>query len=81
MDLSRNGGWTGHGQVLLRSSRHHLIPMDVAKILYELERAWEAGSLPGRQSCEHNAALREFHRLLDRIRPRERQPLRLVTDR
>jgi hypothetical protein len=54
--------------------------MDVVTILRELEQAWEAGSLPGRQSCAHNAALRELHRLLDRIRPRERQP-RLVTDR
>jgi hypothetical protein len=48
----------------------------------ELERTWEAGSLPGRQTAEFNAALRELHRLLDRDgRARERQPLRLVTDR
>jgi hypothetical protein len=56
-----------------------MIQADV--ILRELERAWEAGSLPGKQSCEQNAALRELRRQLDRIRPRERQPLRLVTDR
>ena len=36
--------------------------MDVTTILHELERACEAGSLPGRQSCEHNAALRELQR-------------------
>ena len=35
----------------------------IDEILYELERTWEAGSLPGRQACEFNAALRELHRL------------------
>jgi hypothetical protein len=65
MDLSRNRGWTGHGQVLLKSRRHHVLGMvDVAVILHELERVWEAGSLPGKQSCEHNAALRELWREL-----------------
>jgi len=38
--------------------------VDVIAILHELERAWEAGSLPGRQSAELNSALRELHRLL-----------------
>jgi hypothetical protein len=38
--------------------------MDVTKILRELERAWEAGSLPGRQTAEHNAALRGLWQLL-----------------
>jgi hypothetical protein len=56
--------------------------MQTDEIMRALERAWEAGALPGRQAAEHNAALRELHRLLDRhCRARERQPLRLVTDR
>jgi hypothetical protein len=48
--------------------------LQVAEVMRELERAWEAGSLPGRQAADHNAAQRELHRLLDR----ERQP---ATDR
>jgi hypothetical protein len=53
--------------------------MDVGTILRELERAWEAGSLPGRQRAEFNAALRELWRLLEQ-QPAARAPahLRLV---
>jgi hypothetical protein len=40
--------------------------MDVAKILYELDRAWEAGSLPGKQSCERSAAWRQLWANLQR---------------
>jgi hypothetical protein len=35
----------------------------IDEVLHELERAWE-GSLPGRQSCERDAVLRELQRLL-----------------
>jgi hypothetical protein len=38
--------------------------MDTTKILYELERAWEAGALPGRQTAEQNAAWRQLWRSL-----------------
>jgi hypothetical protein len=31
--------------------------MQIDEILYELERAWEAGSLPGRQTAERNSHL------------------------
>jgi hypothetical protein len=53
--------------------------MTIDVIMRALERAWEAGSLPGRQSCEHNAALRELWRLLQQ-QPAARAPahLRLV---
>jgi hypothetical protein len=39
--------------------------MDVVTILRELERVWEAGSLPGRQAAEFNAALRSLQQLLE----------------
>jgi hypothetical protein len=71
----------GNCKTFLRP-RPHLIrmKMQIDEILYELERAWEAGSLPGRQTAERNSIWRELHRRqLDRadcIRPRERLPLR-----
>ena len=34
------------------------------EILRALERAWEAGALPGKQSCENNAAWRQLWREL-----------------
>jgi hypothetical protein len=53
--------------------------MDVDKILHELARAWEVGSLPGRQAAEFNAAMRQLHRLLmPRAPARERPRLRVV---
>ena len=54
-------------------SRPHLIAMKIDEVMRELERAREAGSLPGRQSCEHNAALRELWRLLQQ-QPAARVP-------
>jgi hypothetical protein len=51
--------------------------MTIDDIMHTLEAHWE-GALPGRQVAEFNSGWRELHRLLDRIRPRERQP---VTDR
>jgi hypothetical protein len=50
--------------------------MKIDEVLYELERAWEAGSLPGRQVAEFNAALRELWRLVQQEQPAAR--LRLV---
>jgi hypothetical protein len=50
--------------------------MDVVTILRELERAWEAGSLPGRQTAEFNAALRELWQLQQQ-QPTARAPARL----
>ena len=43
--------------------------MDVTTILNELERAWEAGSLPGRQAAEPNAAWRQLWANLQRPPP------------
>jgi hypothetical protein len=40
--------------------------MDVIEFIRGLERVWEAGSLPGRQNCEHNAAWRQLWRELQR---------------
>jgi hypothetical protein len=45
-------------------------------IVRELERAWEAASLPGRQVAEFNAALRELWRLVQQ-QPAAHEPLRL----
>jgi hypothetical protein len=49
------------------------------EFIHTLERTWEAGSLPGRQAAEFNAALRELWRLLQQ-QPTARAPahLRLV---
>jgi hypothetical protein len=58
--------------------------MKIDEFMRALERA-QAYAHPGREAAECNSILRELHRrLLDRddcIRPRERMPLRLVTDR
>ena len=51
--------------------------MDVATLMRALENA-QTYAYPGRESVERDSVLRELHRLLDRIRPRERLP---VTDR
>ena len=48
--------------------------MDVAKILYELERTWEVGSSPGRQAAEFNAALREPQQILQQQVTASRAP-------
>jgi hypothetical protein len=39
--------------------------LKVVEIMRALERAWEAGSLPGKQCCEFNAALRALQQLLE----------------
>ena len=64
--------------------RPHLIRMDVAKIMLELERAW-SHALPGREAVERDSVLRELHRRLGQdqdlynIQGSERRPLlRLV---
>jgi hypothetical protein len=54
--------------------------MRIDDVMRALEAYWES-ALPGRQAAEFNSGWRELQRLLDRIGPRERQPLRLVTDR
>jgi hypothetical protein len=38
--------------------------MDTTKILRELERIWEAGTLPGRQTAEQNEAWRQLWQIL-----------------
>src|SRR5262249_25059439 len=50
----------GGSLLAARPGSPHVIAMDLITILRELERAWEAGSLPGRQTAERNAALREL---------------------
>jgi hypothetical protein len=40
--------------------------LKVDETLRKLERAWEAGGLPGRQNCEHDAAWRQLWRELQR---------------
>jgi hypothetical protein len=50
----------------------HLIRMEVVTIMRELERIWEAGSLPGRQAAEFNAALRQLRRDLAQEPPARR---------
>ena len=50
--------------------------LKVDETLRELERTWEAGSLPGRQQAELNAALRELWQDLQR-QPTVRAPVRL----
>jgi hypothetical protein len=43
--------------------------VDVVTILRSLEAHWEAGALPGKQSYEHNTALRELWRLVQQEPP------------
>ena len=50
--------------------------MEIDEILRELESAWEAGSLPGRQMAEFNAAWRGMWQALQQ-RPATRAPVRL----
>jgi len=40
--------------------------MKIDEVMRELECAWEAGSLPGKQSCEHNVALRALWQAMQR---------------
>jgi hypothetical protein len=51
--------------------------MQTDAFMRALEAAW-SHALPGHESVERDSVLRELHRLLDRIRPPERQPLRLI---
>ena len=51
--------------------------MKIDEVMRELERAWQH-ALPGRQSCERDAVLRELHRLQQQPPMREPAPLRLV---
>jgi hypothetical protein len=53
-------------------SRPHVLTMKIDEVLYELERVWEAGSLPGRQAAEFNAALRALWRDLAQEPPARR---------
>jgi hypothetical protein len=48
--------------------------MQIDQVLYELERAWEAGSLPGRQAAEFNAALRALWQGVRQQQPTTRVP-------
>jgi hypothetical protein len=57
------------------------MPLSIVNVAQALERA-QPHAIPGRKSVECNSVLRELHHLLDRdaVRPRERLPLRLVTE-
>jgi hypothetical protein len=72
-------GWLNDKkQVLARARvRPYVIRMDVATILRELERAWQY-ALPGRESCERDAVLRELHRLQQQPSARAPTQLRLI---
>jgi hypothetical protein len=53
--------------------------MDTTKILYELERVWEVGTLPGQQTAEQNEAWRQLWRILQEPTAARAPPhLRLV---
>jgi hypothetical protein len=72
MDLSRNRGWTGHGQVrvnprLLASARvrPYLSKMQIDEFMRTLESAW-SHAVPGREAVERDHVLRQLWRELQR---------------